>query len=425
MSIDVLREVLNHSQAKGTDRNVLVALADSANVFGISWLPLDPPRRAKADPTKCVTHRANCSKREAIRAVQALERMGEIQVQKAQRGQRRISVYWVSVGTFAQVEIAYDDLPFDLVSPFVRGARLSPRTDLFDVTSRGDGPVTPRGDELAPDGVTALRAGGEEHPSVEPPLDPSEHPAADPRDLSEALPAAPPPALEQVQDRESAAASESEPVSIERAVASLAKLEGWDTGSLAVVMPLLNQLPEAVFADTLRKTIARRGDNPPGLLVFLLRTAIGDWRKGQNDARLATWDQFFGEAGLERIKRDDPDRYVLAWATPSLEAVRPLPPALVVEHVLEYVFEHTVDHAERDRLLKVFIEATDRIPSVRAVNDWILGALDRKRRPLDEVLATIDSFCQGATDQERAELHAFANEIHANILKDAERRRVA
>lgn len=227
------------------------------------------------------------------------------------------------------------------------------------------------------------------------------------------------------QHSQSAAAEELRPVSIEQAIGSLAKLAGWDTGSLQVVLPLIQGLPAELFEQTLEKTLARAADNPPGLLVYLLRVAIGDWRQAQNDARLATWDAFFGEAGIERVKAEDPDRYVLAWATPALDAARPLPPVLVVGHVLEYVYAHTADPADRKRLLDVFLAAADRIPSVRAAHEWVLTAIDRHRRPLDEVLAFIADFMAGSPQDDVDELVAFAREVAANVEASDASRKVA
>lgn len=422
MSIDVLREVLNHSQAKGTDRLVLIALADAANPNGITWLPLSPPKAVGVDPTKCITHRANCSKREAIRAIQQLEQQGEVEVRKAQRGQRRISVYRVSVGTYAKASVDYENLPFELKEPFGRGDNLAPRNGAdtaslsgADVTPRGDRPGTSRGDDLAPHGVTAFARARRE-----PSLDPSEQPAAEPPSTT-AGPLAARPAAPRTADQpvETAAASESEPVSLERAIASLATLTGWDAGSLGVVAPLLQQLPGIVFERTLQKVGARRAKNPVGLFVHLLRAAIDDWRRDQHEARLATWDAVFGEAGIERVKREDPERYVRAWAAPSLDAVRPLPPAAVISHVLDYLFEYVDDVGERFRLLEVFVQAAERQPAFVAIRDWILFALDRHRYSPDEVRAAVETLTGGEPELQQ-KLLAFADIVEQNV-NDARR----
>lgn len=197
----------------------------------------------------------------------------------------------------------------------------------------------------------------------------------------------------------------------------LARLNGWDSGSLRVVEPLLQGLPEKRFEETLAKTVARRASNPPGLLVHLLRTAIDDWRKAQSDIRLATWDAFFGETGLERVMHEDPDRYVLAWATPALDEARPLPWGLVLEHVVGYVFGHTDDPAERSRLLEVFVAAAERIPAFVSLRDGILKLIDRDGAPLADVEAAVTTLTEGHPDA-KDELLAFAREIHGNIERE-------
>lgn len=447
MSYEASEAVRTYSKSKRGARNVMFALAEVAARDGTVWLPIGPETFEDS-----ICWGAKLGERQVVRAIQTLETIDELEVRTWQDGQALKNIYRLLVGSIRVKPVNYDrpelaslsliDLfwtPEELELPRherprqrvlrgpSKGIAQPPRpTDTLSVGSGGDELTFEASEQLTSAPEPADFSDGDQltgpsvpfKPSLKPA--PGTGPAAEP--ISSDVVASRSRRLEQIRGLETAAASESEPVSLERAVAHLAKLEGWDTGSLAVVMPLLNQLPELVFVETLRKTLSRHADNPPGLLVFLLRTAVGDWRKSQNEARLATWDEFFGESGYERIKREDPERYVLAWATPSLEAVRPLPPALVVEHVLEYVFEHTDDQAERDRLLEIFITATDRIPSVRAVNDWILGAIDRKHRPLDEVLATVDAFCQAATDEERTELRNFATEIHANVVADQRRR---
>jgi hypothetical protein len=199
-------------------------------------------------------------------------------------------------------------------------------------------------------------------------------------------------------------------VSIEAAVASLARLRGWDTSSLKVVEPLMSQLPAAEFVATIERTLSRRNvDNPPGLFVFLLRTAVGDWRKAQTDARLATWDQLFGEQGLEHVKRTDPERYVLAWANAPVD-VKPLPSYAVLPHVLDYLFEYVDDVSERRRLADLYDQAAAQQPSIAAVRDWILVALERRRYPYDQVVDAVTTLAPA-----NPELLAFAAEVAANI----------
>jgi hypothetical protein len=79
-------------------------------------LPIVPAKGG--DPTRCLIHRANASKRAVIDALAALESAGEIEVRTAQRGRRRINVYRVVLGQVAASPVDYSDLPFDLEQPF-------------------------------------------------------------------------------------------------------------------------------------------------------------------------------------------------------------------------------------------------------------------------------------------------------------------
>jgi len=135
VSVKVLAEALDYSASTGTDRCVLLALADAASHDGVTWLPILPARargamNQRVDERKCITHRANCSKRQALRSIGALAELGEIEIRQAQRGQKRINVYRVTVGQIAESEVDYDRLPFGLDAPFgthVQGANLAPR----------------------------------------------------------------------------------------------------------------------------------------------------------------------------------------------------------------------------------------------------------------------------------------------------------
>lgn len=175
MAVDVMSAVLNHSEACGTDRLVLLALADAADPKNaVTWLPIEPPRHETSDGSKCITHRARCSKREVIRAIKALEQAGELQKRRAQRGQKRISVYKVCVGPYAGVDVDYDDLPFDLDEPFSTGCQI-----VTSSTNTGSQEERVRGDEMSPHevtdqpphGVTAYAGAEKTEPSVEPSVD--------------------------------------------------------------------------------------------------------------------------------------------------------------------------------------------------------------------------------------------------------------
>lgn len=177
----VLSEALDYSVSTGTDRCVLLALADAASHDGVTWLPVMPARargvvNQRVDERKCISHRANCSKRQALRSLGALVELGELEVRQAQRGQKRINVYRVTVGSIADSEVDYDRLPFDLDALFgteARGANLAPRADGFDVAELAPREVTDEhvpGAKLAPHEVTVPRA------RVNNGLEPSEDP---------------------------------------------------------------------------------------------------------------------------------------------------------------------------------------------------------------------------------------------------------
>lgn len=210
-----------------------------------------------------------------------------------------------------------------------------------------------------------------------------------------------------------AAASASEPVPLERAVASLATLTGWDSGSLAIVAPRLQDVPGVLFEEVLSKTRLKRARDEVAMFNFLLGIAISDWRQSQHQEQLDRWDAAFGEAGIERVKREDPERYVLAWAAPSLDAVRPLPPHAVVSHVLDYLFEYVPDTGERLRLLEAFVHAAERQPAFGTLRDWILMAIDRRRFSFDEVIEAVELLV--SDEQLRAQLIRFAEDVQANV----------
>ena len=165
MSVDVSSQVLNRSKSTRTDRNVLFALADAAHVDGVTWLPIAPPPN-RPESTACIAARANCSKREVIRALKRLQALGELEVRKAQRGHCRINVYRITVGQIAQTEVDYDRLPFTVDRPFGPGDHTSPGLDNQETPRQGD-QVT-----------TAARPGDGSSPSHDKEQDPPVKPEA-------------------------------------------------------------------------------------------------------------------------------------------------------------------------------------------------------------------------------------------------------
>lgn len=101
----MIATVFAASKAQHGERLVMIALADAAHDDGVSW-ELEETIAAKT-LLGVSTVRA---------AIKKLEAAGELEVRQAQRGQRRINVYRVTVGRPHAVD--YDRLPFELGEPF-------------------------------------------------------------------------------------------------------------------------------------------------------------------------------------------------------------------------------------------------------------------------------------------------------------------
>jgi hypothetical protein len=76
VSIEILNEVWNHSKAAGTDRLVLLALADQAN----------PVTRECWPSIGYIAHRCNVSNRTVQRSIRSLEALGEVVVVLSSKG---------------------------------------------------------------------------------------------------------------------------------------------------------------------------------------------------------------------------------------------------------------------------------------------------------------------------------------------------
>lgn len=173
MSVDVLSAVFKHSRAEGTHRCVLLALADTASHDGVAWTRIGS---GKDDPDpKTIARRANASKATVIRALHDLEKLGEVEVRKAQRGRARINVYRIVVGSIGRREVEYDRLPFELDRPFGRGLNMTPRQKGDEVSS-----AQRRGVKSDVDGVSnpsPTRARVSRPYGAEPSLEPSVKPS--------------------------------------------------------------------------------------------------------------------------------------------------------------------------------------------------------------------------------------------------------
>lgn len=118
MSVNVITAVLEASRSEHGSRLVALVLADAAHPDGITWLGQDELQR-----------RARLSARAVRDAIRDLEELGELETRKAQRGRRRINVHRVIVGAIADRDPRYDDLPFELKTPFSRPAEIAARRE--------------------------------------------------------------------------------------------------------------------------------------------------------------------------------------------------------------------------------------------------------------------------------------------------------
>lgn len=347
MSVDVLREVFRLSQSKGVARNVLTVLADAAHPDGVTWLPIVPSK--DGDPSRCLTHRANASRRAVIDAVDALRELGEVEVRQAQRGRRRFNVYRVRVGAIALTDVDYADLPFDLDSPFSDGVQIphlvaegvdgsdevqfsddgvqiSSRRGADFVFEEGVKNMDGAGDSLVPAAPEASYEASKEAAAVQD-LDPSavarggerlEDPAAAVRSVTDA------------EVRE-----------------AVMEIPGADVGSPAVVIPLAYGLTAAKFHELADRVRQRAGG--VGLLVDLLRIARNE-ATVQASAQLArslnVRPRFAAPWSLEILKGEDIERYVRLMASNPA-----FPRELLVEAVADAIGGNG---PEADRLERLF-----------------------------------------------------------------------
>lgn len=465
MSYKVTEEFIENSRSTLGARTVGLIIAEIAHPDGVGWLRQEPTKRkrqrAGSVDKKNIAFRTKLSGRQIRRCIDRLQEIDELEIVLAWDGRERFHIYRLIVGgirgdedgvdygrglprleversfwTPEQLRLPVEQRPMlgHVPPPSISAFEGNPRVDNLSARQESDG---------MPDERTSARGRADIH-------DRDERTSVQPRTVNGARVPVPRTGPDHVQQQTktvqrnfvassasdagsgSAAASESEPLSIEQAVELLSTLNGWDSKSIVSVQPLLFQVPASVVVTSYDKTLARKSRNPVGMFVHILRAAIPDWREAQHQARLETWEQFFGEQGIEHAKRTEPERYVLAWATPALESAQPLPAYLVNEHVIDFLFEYVEPHTERLRILGKYMLAmesrpqarrsADRLREARAqLRDWILKAIDIEHRPLDEVLSMIDGFSLGTIaedDPTRLELIAFAHEIHANVQRE-------
>lgn len=414
MSVDVLREVFTLSQSRGVARNVLTVLADAAHPDGVTWLPISPSKNG--DPTKCLTHRANASKRAVIDAIAELVALGEIEVRKAQRGRAKINVYRVVLGSVAAGEVDYSDLPFDLEQPFGRpGAEsaLSHDGDQVQFSERlgaesvADWVHFSCSDEPVQSGM----ASGVEatFAAPQPSIEPSHQP-----------PAAEPPVLRIVSEEANAPVflNEGDPAAAEAPVTdreiseTVLAIPGADRGSPDVVIPIAHGLPRSVFLA--RAGVVRRRRGGVGLLVKLLRIA-----RAERTAELSA--QLLASLGAGRayvpapwtaevVKAEEPERYVRQLAAHLDDAA--LREALAV-------------HAPRmDTLLALAarVRNGDEAPTERDTPEQARARWVNRHAALDEladVRAVIDAW-DDVDPIERQALHERAESVRSTVAAQVE-----
>jgi hypothetical protein len=122
-----------------------------------------------------------------------------------------------------------------------------------------------------------------------------------------------------------------------------ARLPGWDTSSLAQVLPLASALPAGVFRDLVATVEKRRNvENPIGLLVRLMRIEL---RGRAAQASLEAAAVPAPDSGIRQLRKD-PDRYVR-------EVGFKLPDDVLDEVLLELL---PADEGERIRLADLAAE---------------------------------------------------------------------
>jgi hypothetical protein len=125
--------------------------------------------------------------------------------------------------------------------------------------------------------------------------------------------------------------------------AAVIRLRSADCGTLAVVEPLARQLTPESFVAVVEKLEARTRSgsvrNDAALLLHLLRVAVKEQMRLEVEAQAQLAASAPAPLGLvERVKREDPERYLRSMAgVPGFD-------------VEQYLATYVDDQAERDRL---------------------------------------------------------------------------
>ncbi len=341
MSVRVLNEVFEHSQARLSARLVLIVLADAAHDDGITWVPIVD--RPDARRLRSIAFKSRLSEREVKDSIKELERvLLEVEVRKARRGRALVNVYRVVVGRIREVEPDYERLPFELDRPFgdVPGLGADPAPSQepglgADLAATECIPLQGLGAEDRSDWVQITRPyarASDPDPSVEP----SEEPAAEPKEIGSPSLSTEGPDVDGVGVAAAAAPEPLREAELRAALEGLAGYDPSDRSSLPQVGLLAMQLSSERFHGVLGKVKARRRvANQVGLLVMFLRDELAQDAlaeqaamraaqaeldtqvDGRREARVARWSlnpqAWIDEIGMWDDQQDRVERLLVAF----------------------------------------------------------------------------------------------------------------
>lgn len=105
MSFRVVASVLDHSDERLARRLILIVLAEAAHEDGVCYLGQEE-----------IARKGRLSRTHVAEELKGLSDDGALQIRKAQRGRKRISVYRLNLPGLQQVD--YEKLPFAISEPF-------------------------------------------------------------------------------------------------------------------------------------------------------------------------------------------------------------------------------------------------------------------------------------------------------------------
>ena len=149
MSIEAMSWVWKHSKTKGSERLVLLALADNANDNGVCWPSI-----------ATIARKANLERRYVISILKNLESVGRIQIERRRMGKlNKSNLYTVvmrdTLPSVPEITTGSDTEDTRVVMPATpepsinhqleseRGDGPRPRSNVFSVYEREIGPLTP------------------------------------------------------------------------------------------------------------------------------------------------------------------------------------------------------------------------------------------------------------------------------------------